>query len=80
MPGASEIAMILYLAIAVAVFVYYAKSRNVPWWQTAALALFWPVVFLVYLFNRMTGRPDGNLFTNLGRGRGGRGRGRGRRR
>ena len=48
--------MILYFAVAIAVFVYYSKSRNAPWWEMAVLALFWPLVFLVYLFNAATGR------------------------
>lgn len=72
--------MILYIVIAIAVFVYYSRSRNTTPVQRLCLALFWPMTFLLYLFNMATGRQDNNPFNNLARRQGGRGKGRGRRR
>lgn len=72
--------MILYLVIAVAVFVYYMNNRNIILGKRVGLALLWPLTFIMYLFNMVTGRPIRNLFTGLDGRQGGHGRGRGRRR
>ncbi len=71
--------MILYLVIAVAVFIYYINSRNISVGSSVGLAFFWPVIFLMYLFKMVTGQSVRSPFTGINMRQGGQGRGKGRR-
>jgi len=67
--------MILYLAIAVAVFFYYINSRNISFGKSVGLALFWPVIFFMYLFKMVTGQSVRSPFTSMNVRQRGQGRG-----
>jgi formate hydrogenlyase subunit 4 len=72
--------MILYLTVAIAVFIYYINSRDISFGKSIGLAIIWPVIFLMYLFTMMTGRSARAPFTAMSGRQGGQGRGRGRKR
>jgi len=72
--------MILYLAIAVAVFFYYINSRNISLSKSVGLALFWPAIFFMYLFKMVTGKSVRSPFTSMNVRQGGQGRGKSRKR